>query len=547
MIRWSDEPDQFIIVPRIDNDQIDDLFYQEDEIGEFRHTAFMIECGLEEEDWDGPDITPMSWPGNSDGSSSSSHSSLEPEKTALKKTNSSSSNNKVEVPKQLKKLPDRSHSSDAISEMIPVKKEPRRQLAATKSGTLHGMRAAVQKRQELEASQNSNQRLSPKSPGAAEKRGRLVATKSGTSHGLKRTSQLGVLASPLRSDSSPNQLSAQDFLDFAASPTKNNEKEGKEGRPRPSPQNVRQIQASRTKSGCLHGAAANTESSPLRRQPMRGKMIATKSGTGLKKVKRHDDKEASPKQQEDVKPKAAVKSLYDSDVESSSSSESSVCSTSSDDTISVSSDSSDDSDEQPKTIIKSNKAGTSKSNKPVTSRVTTGKKDSIKNKEEDNAKPKLKDAPPRIVRRSHSDDTTSISSGDDDEPSKTITKSNKAGTSRVTIAKKNSIKNKVEDNTKPKLKDAPQKIVRRSHSNPNTSDSDTSPHVRAALAKFRGGSGTASDILKKMQSKDAGADVPPAFRPASAMTKVKSKSFGAGADNSQLPPAFRTTLAANKC
>jgi len=49
------------IVPRLENHEIDDLFYQEDEIGEFRHTAFMIECGLEEDPPDGPDVPPVPW------------------------------------------------------------------------------------------------------------------------------------------------------------------------------------------------------------------------------------------------------------------------------------------------------------------------------------------------------------------------------------------------------------------------------------------------------------------------------------------------------
>jgi len=40
---------------------IDDLFYQEDEIGEMRHTAFMIECGLDEDPPDGPDVPPVPW------------------------------------------------------------------------------------------------------------------------------------------------------------------------------------------------------------------------------------------------------------------------------------------------------------------------------------------------------------------------------------------------------------------------------------------------------------------------------------------------------
>jgi hypothetical protein len=49
------------IVPRLEDHLIDDLFYQEDEIGEMRHTAFMVECGLEEDPPDGPDVAPVPW------------------------------------------------------------------------------------------------------------------------------------------------------------------------------------------------------------------------------------------------------------------------------------------------------------------------------------------------------------------------------------------------------------------------------------------------------------------------------------------------------
>jgi hypothetical protein len=49
------------IIPRLEDHLIDDLFYQEDEIGEMRHTAFMVECGLEEDPPDGPDVAPVPW------------------------------------------------------------------------------------------------------------------------------------------------------------------------------------------------------------------------------------------------------------------------------------------------------------------------------------------------------------------------------------------------------------------------------------------------------------------------------------------------------
>ena len=50
-VKFSEKPDQVCVVERIDDNMIDDLFYQDDEIGEFRNYAFMIECGIEEEDW----------------------------------------------------------------------------------------------------------------------------------------------------------------------------------------------------------------------------------------------------------------------------------------------------------------------------------------------------------------------------------------------------------------------------------------------------------------------------------------------------------------
>ncbi len=61
-LQWSISlvSDEFI-VPRLEDHLIDELFYQEDEIGEMRHTAFMVECGLEEDPPDGPDVPPVPW------------------------------------------------------------------------------------------------------------------------------------------------------------------------------------------------------------------------------------------------------------------------------------------------------------------------------------------------------------------------------------------------------------------------------------------------------------------------------------------------------
>lgn len=61
-IHWPDELVTSVdIVPRLEDHLIDELFYQEDEIGEMRHTAFMVECGLEEDPPDGPDVDPVPW------------------------------------------------------------------------------------------------------------------------------------------------------------------------------------------------------------------------------------------------------------------------------------------------------------------------------------------------------------------------------------------------------------------------------------------------------------------------------------------------------
>lgn len=45
-IQWSEDVVRVNIIPRLDVSLIDELFYQEDEIAEMRHEAFMLECGL---------------------------------------------------------------------------------------------------------------------------------------------------------------------------------------------------------------------------------------------------------------------------------------------------------------------------------------------------------------------------------------------------------------------------------------------------------------------------------------------------------------------
>ena len=62
-ISWSEElVSTTHICPRLEDKLIDELFYQDDEIDEMRHTAVMIKIGLEEDPPEGPDIPPLPWP-----------------------------------------------------------------------------------------------------------------------------------------------------------------------------------------------------------------------------------------------------------------------------------------------------------------------------------------------------------------------------------------------------------------------------------------------------------------------------------------------------
>ena len=42
-------------------DEMDEIFWTEEDIGEFRNYAFMVDCELEEEDWSGPNVPPLPW------------------------------------------------------------------------------------------------------------------------------------------------------------------------------------------------------------------------------------------------------------------------------------------------------------------------------------------------------------------------------------------------------------------------------------------------------------------------------------------------------
>jgi len=179
MLRFSDKNEVYEI-PRLEDELIDELFYQEDEIGEMRYSAFMVECGLEEDPPDGPDVEPIPWPKNPSGSSMSSKKALKAE---------------PESPKKFKRSPPtRSQSLDVLDifeeQLASPTRSPRSRLTAAKSGTLHGMRRpSLPSADDLD---NSGVSLSlaqteKESPGARRK---LVVSKSGSLHQMRRPSLL---------------------------------------------------------------------------------------------------------------------------------------------------------------------------------------------------------------------------------------------------------------------------------------------------------------------------------------------------------------------
>jgi hypothetical protein len=201
MLRWSDEIREYI-VPRLEDHLIDDLFYQEDEIGEMRHTAFMIECGLEEDPPDGPDVPPIPW-----GEELLKQQNQQ-QKTSAKSNGRNGSSPTSILPEEplslsARALPDRARSADDVGSLVddssPKRTPPsRRKLVATKSGSLHAMRPTKDARRSPPGKSHSSDEIKlpdahlnlsfaktePKSPARRAGR-RLVATKSGSLHGMQ--------------------------------------------------------------------------------------------------------------------------------------------------------------------------------------------------------------------------------------------------------------------------------------------------------------------------------------------------------------------------
>ncbi|KAL3910750.1 MAG: hypothetical protein SGARI_001972, partial [Bacillariaceae sp.] len=289
-LQFSLDNNQEFIVPRIDDDQIDDLFYQEDEIGEMRHSAFMIECGLEEDPPDGPDVPPVPWG------------------DALKAQHSDSSadSKPFESPpsspyRQRRALPPRSRSTDDMDlleeELSPKSKEaqhPRRRLAATKSGSLGKKKPPPRcsssdniGKDHLSLAFAKTNKASPKSAK------RFVRSKSGTMHSMRAAAEAaqkklaednGNTSSPVRRLVKAKSGTAHGMGAAAAAARRLiAEQENAKSADAAPKSPTRRLVA--TKSGTLHGARKRetrdsgdkSDSSP-RRAPVR-KLTVAKSGT----------------------------------------------------------------------------------------------------------------------------------------------------------------------------------------------------------------------------------------------------------------------------
>jgi hypothetical protein len=295
-LRFAESANQEYIVPRLDDDQIDDLFYQEDEIGEMRHTAFMIECGLEEDPPDGPDIPPVPW---GDALKAQQSDSSADSKSFSSPSNSPYGNRRV--------MPLRTRSTDDMDlleeEMSPkTKVSPKRRLVATKSGSL-GRRTPPPRCNssdnvggtDLSLAFAKTNKASPKTAK------RFVRSKSGTLHGMKAAAEAAMKNMEDSADSKPPIMPSRKLTKAksgtthgmgaaAAAARKLLEDMESAERDKPPKSPVRRLVAS--KSGTLHGTrklesqnAADHSSASPRRVPVR-KLVVAKSGTlhGMRKA-----------------------------------------------------------------------------------------------------------------------------------------------------------------------------------------------------------------------------------------------------------------------
>lgn len=255
MLSFSDDPPKVYEIPRLEDHLIDELFYQEDEIGEMRHTAFMIECGLEEDPPDGPDVPPIPWkftPGT--------------ESTTNPTTAATETPTEPESPKRPKRDPPRRTSSmDDIEELeselsSPTRREPRRKLAVTQSGTFHGIRKPLpEKSHSADSIDNINDdasaRRERRTAPVVRKPKMLVKAKSGSLHGLRDAAR--------KVQEANNTNAAEEETS--------------------SPRSLRRSKLVATQSGTLHGMRKAAEETQIQQSPIapvvRRKLVVTKSGT----------------------------------------------------------------------------------------------------------------------------------------------------------------------------------------------------------------------------------------------------------------------------
>lgn len=200
-VQWSTElvSEQFI-VPRLEDELIDDLFYQEDEIGEMRHSAFMIECGLEEDPPDGPDVPPVPWGDMLLKQQQQKQEEAKPQKQSrpLLSDSDSDSDDEGLVRKETRELPSRSRSTDDIDTLaieLTTSNRVGRRRPPTRATSTPLELSVPQSPLQSPLSPNDGprkparrvpSRASPETPPrrkVPERRG-LTKTRSGTTHGM---------------------------------------------------------------------------------------------------------------------------------------------------------------------------------------------------------------------------------------------------------------------------------------------------------------------------------------------------------------------------
>ena len=249
MLTFSNDPPKVYEIPRLDEHLIDELFYQEDEIGEMRHAAFMIECGLEEDPPDGPDVPPIPW----DAKSAALYYT-----PANQRQHASTTTTRREPPKRTSSMDD---IDEFESNSPTTRREPRRKLAVTKSGTLHGMRIPMTEKSHSSDSIEDlkDEPSSPRRRAAPVVRQpkKLVKAKSGSLHGMR--------------DAARKVQEANDRKAEAAAAAQEQSA---------SPQDFR-TKLVVTKSGTLHGMrkAVEERNSSTESPAVRRKLVVTKSGT----------------------------------------------------------------------------------------------------------------------------------------------------------------------------------------------------------------------------------------------------------------------------